>query len=171
MAVPGARAAAQHLLDADVEPVLLSADSRETCRALARHMGIEHVRPEVLPEERAPEIRRLAQNGATLAVIGRGATDDAALAAAPLSINIDSTGGPLERWDVDVTSGDVRDAAAAVQLARQLHSNTRRALSTVTIPVAAAFLLLLLGAPPWLLPIAGFLGAALALKQLPSPEA
>lgn len=167
---PGARAAAQHLLDANVEPVLLSGESRETCRALARHMGIEHVRPEVLPEERAPEIRRLSQNGAALAVVGRGASDDAALAAAPLSINVDSVGGPLERWDVDVTSGDVRDAAAAVQLARQLHADTRRALLTITGPVAAAVLLLLLGAPAWLPPLAGFLGSALALKRVRSLE-
>lgn len=167
---PGARAAVQHLLDAHVEPVLLSGESRETCRALARHMGIEHVRPEVLPEERAPEIRRLSQNGTTLAVVGRGATDDAALAAAPLSINVDSTGGPLERWDVDVTSGDVRDAAAAVQLARQLHTDARRALVTVTAPAAAAFSMLSIGAPAWLLPLTGFVGAALALKRLRSVD-
>jgi P-type E1-E2 ATPase len=166
---PGARAAVQHLLDAGVEPILLSGDSRETCRALARHMGIEHVRPEVMPDERAAEIRRLSQTRAMLAVVGRSTTDDAALTAASLSINVDATGGSLERWDIDVASGDVRDAALAIQLARELSSEARVALLTATAPVAGALLLTLLGAPPWVLPLAGFGGAAVALWRLGTP--
>lgn len=167
---PGARAAVHRLLDADVEPVLLSSEARETCRALARQIGIEHVRPEVLPEDRAQEVRRLAQNGATLAVIGRSTSDDAALAAARLSINVDVAGGPLERWDVDVASGDVRDAAAAIQLARELNEQARQALLGICAPLAGALLLLMLGAPPWLPPVSGLLGATLALKRIGAPQ-
>lgn len=44
---PGARAAVQHVIDAGMEPVLLSADSTETCQALGRSLDIEHLRPEV----------------------------------------------------------------------------------------------------------------------------
>ena len=167
---PGARGAVQHLLDVGVEPVLLSGDARETCRALARIIGIEHVRPEVLPEARAAEIRRLSQTGATVAVIGRSSADDAALGAAQLSINMDPSGGPLERWDVDVASGDVRDAALVIHLARQLHTETRAALVTVVAPAAVALLLLVLGAPPWIAPLAGFTGSAVALARLKTPE-
>jgi P-type Cu+ transporter len=161
---PGARAAVQRLLDARVEPVLLSGDARETTRALARHMGIEHVRPEVLPDDRAQEIRRLSQAGIHVAVVGRSSTDDGALGAAQLSINIDASGGPLERWDIDIASGDVRDAAAAVALARELAGTTRVALITAVVPVAAALLLVLLGAPAWVLPLAGLGGSALAFR-------
>ena len=49
---PGARAAVQHLLDAGLEPVLLSGDTRETCEALGRAVDIDHIRPEVLPADR-----------------------------------------------------------------------------------------------------------------------
>lgn len=163
---PGAQAAVHRLLDAGIEPVLLSADARETCRALARPLGIENVRPEVLPEARAREIHHLAQTGSSVAVVAHGAADDGALAAAQLSINLDVGGGPLERWDVDVASGDVRDAAAAVALARQLHVETRTALMSALAPAIGASLLVLLGAPPWLAPLAGLLGSGFALQRL-----
>jgi Cu+-exporting ATPase len=168
---PGARAAVQRLLDARVESVLLSGDARETSRALARHMGIEHVRPEVLPDDRAQEVRRLSQAGVHVAVVGRSSTDDGALGAAQLSINIDASGGPLERWDIDIASGDVRDAAAAVALARELASTTRVALVTALVPVAVALLFVLLGAPAWILPLAGFAGSALAFRPSKSSGA
>lgn len=165
---PGARAATQCLLDAGVEPVLLSGEARETCKALARHIGIEHVRPEVLPGDRAAEVRRLARAGGTLAVVG-SSIDDAALSAAPLSLNIDPRGGPLERCDIDVVSGDVRDAAAAIQLARELHARTRGALIAATLPSAFGLLLLLSGLPAWCLPLLGVLGCALGTRRLDEP--
>jgi cation transport ATPase len=162
---PGARAAVQRLLDSRIEPVLLSGDARETSRALARHMGIEHVRPEVLPEDRAQEVRRLSQAGTQVAVVGRASSDEGALGAAQLSINVDVGGGPLERWDIDIASGDVRDAALAVALARQLHASLRVASLTALIPVALAFLLVTAGLPAWVLPLAGLLGTATALRR------
>jgi Cu+-exporting ATPase len=162
---PGARAATQTLIDAGVEPVLLSGEARETCRALARHIGIEHVRPEVLPQDRAAEIRRLSQAAGMLAVVG-SSIDDAALSAAPLSIDIDARGGPLERCDIDIASGDVRDAASAVQLARALQTQTRVALVTATAPLALGLLLSFAGLPLWLLPVLGLSGSVLAARRL-----
>ena len=162
---PGARAATQCLIDAGVEPILLSGESRETCRALARHIGIEHVRPEVLPHDRAAEVRRLSQAGGVLAVVG-SSIDDAALAAAPLSIDIDARGGPLERCDIDVISGDVRDAALVIQRARELHALTRAALITALLPVALGLVLMVAGMPPWGLPPLGLLGCVIAARRL-----
>lgn len=159
-----ARGAVQRLLDAGVEPVLLSGDARDTCRALARHLGIDDVRPEILPEERAREIERLSRAGATVAVIGRSSRDDSALGAAALSINIDPGGAPLERWDMEVVSGDVRDAAAAIALARDTYSDTRRALVMGAAPVFSALLLVALGAPPWLAPLSSLAGSLLPWK-------
>lgn len=149
----GARGAVQHLLDAGVEPVLLSGEARETCRALGRHLGIDHVRPEVLPEQRAQEIRRLAQQGAAVAVIGKSSLHDDALAAAPLSIDIDPTGAPLERWDIEAVSGDVRDAALAISMARKTIGETRSLLIGVLAGAVLALLLVALGAPAWILPL------------------
>jgi P-type Cu+ transporter len=162
---PGARAATQTLIDAGVEPVLLSGEARETCRALARHIGMEHVRPEVLPQDRAAEVRRLSNGNGLLAVVG-SSIDDAALAAAPLSINIDARGGPLERCDIDVASGDVRDAASAVQLARALSARTRAASVIAVAPIALGLLLLFAGLPPWVVPILGLSGSIVAARQL-----
>ncbi len=166
---PGARGAVQRLLDAGVEPVWLSGDARETSRALARHMGIDHVRPEVLPDDRGGEVRRLSQVEGAAAVIGRSGLDDAALAAAPLSIDLAPSGGPLERWDIEIVSGDVRIAAATIATARRMHLETRRALLSTLIPAAAALLFMVLGAPAWTAPIAPLLGTWLTSSRQGSP--
>jgi cation transport ATPase len=162
----GARAAVQHLLDAQVEAVLLSGEARETSKALAHHLGIDHVRAEVAPEARAAELRRLEESLTALAVVGRASKDDSALGAASLSINIDGAGGPLERWDVDVASGSVRDAAWAVHVARKLYADTTRSILTAAAPALVALLTSLIGMPAWLAPIAGVMGSALALHRL-----
>lgn len=162
---PGGRAAVQRLLDAGVEPILLAGAARDTCQALAHHLGLEHIRPEVLPEERAGELRRLVDTAPALAVVGRSGRDDAVLGAAPLSINVDGASGPLERWDVDVASGDVRDAAWAVHLARKLYADTTRSLLIASAPALIALLCLLTGLPLWLAPLTGAFGTALALRQ------
>ncbi len=165
---PGARAATQTLIDAGVEPVLLSGEARETCRALARHIGMEHVRPEVLPQDRAAEVRRLSNGAGVLAVVG-SSIDDAALAVAPLSINIDARGGPLERCDIDIASGDVRDAAGAVQLARALHTRTRTASLIAVVPTAFGLLSLFAGVPAWVVPLLGLCGVLAASRHLHAP--
>ena len=88
---PGSRAAVQHLLDAQVEPVLLSGDSRETCEAIGRALDIEHVRPEIFPADRALEIERLSQGGVAVAVIGHPRTDEAALSASDVAVAMPSS--------------------------------------------------------------------------------
>ena len=75
-------------------------------------------------------------------------------------------GGPLERCDIDIASGDVRDAASAVQLARALHTQTRAALVTATAPLALGLLLSFAGLPIWLLPVFGLSGSMLAARRL-----
>jgi P-type Cu+ transporter len=123
------------------------------------------VRPEVLPNDRAAEVRRLARAPGTIAVVG-SSIDDAALAAAPLSINIDARGGPLERCDIDIASGDVRDAAAAVQLARALHAETRTASFTALAPAALGLVALFAGLSTGFMPLLGLLGSVLAARRL-----
>jgi P-type E1-E2 ATPase len=162
---PGARAATQTLIDAGVEPVLLSGEARETCRALARHIGMEHVRPEVLPQDRAAEVRRLSNGAGVIAVVG-SSIDDAALAAAPLSINVDARGGPLERCDIDIASGDVRDAAGAVLLARALHARIRSAALVAIAPTGLGLFLMFAGLPAWVVPLLGLTGSIAATRQL-----
>src|SRR5690606_34671484 len=114
------------------------------------------------------EVRRLSQTAGPIAVVG-SSIDDAALAAAPLSINIDARGGPLERCDIDIASGDVRDAAAAVQLARTLHGETRAAGLTALAPAALGLVAMFAGSASWSLPLLGLLGSMLAGHRLRAP--
>ncbi len=160
---PGARAAVQHLLDVGVEPVLLSGDARETCEALGRALDIDHVRPEVLPSDRGEEIRRLADGGAVVAVVGHSPADDGALGAADVSVALSSAGATSAEWSVQLASDDVRDAAYAVRLAHRGRSEARLGLVLTLAPAAAvalavAFSLLPPAAAP-LAAVAGTLGA------------
>jgi cation transport ATPase len=149
----GARAAVQHLLDLNVEPVLLSGDTRDTCEALGQALDIDHVRPEVLPGDRGEEIRRLADGGAVVAVIGHSPVDDAALSAADLAVALASAGGSSTDWHVQLASDDVRDAAYALRIGHHVRKELWLSLlfcvGAATAGVAAvAFALLPIGAAP-----------------------
>jgi P-type E1-E2 ATPase len=164
---PGARAAVQHLLDVGVEPVLLSGDTRETCEAIGRSLDIEHIRPEVLPADRGDEVRRLADGGATVAVVGRSPSDDVALGAADVSAALSSAGSSTAEWSVQLASDDVRDAAYAIRLAHRARSEARLGLSFTLGPGLAGALAVMVGlAPPAIAPIAALIGTIAALFRL-----
>ena len=169
---PGARAAVQHLLDVGVEPILLSGDARETCEALGRVLDIDHVRPEVLPGERAEEVRRLAEGGAIVAVVGRSPSDEAALSAADVSIALDSAGSSAAEWSVQLASDDVRDTALAVRLAHQCRHEARLGLLLAGGPAVIASVLVAFSlAAPAVAPIGGFVGTLAALWRLRTSDA
>jgi P-type E1-E2 ATPase len=160
---PGARAAVQHLLDAQVEPVLISGDSRETCEAIGRALDIDHIRPEIPLAERAVEIERLGQGGLTVAVLGHPRTDEAALSAAQVAVAMPAQGGASGEWGVMLASDDVRDGALAISLARRTKNEARIGLIMAIAPgillaLAVAFRLL----PPAYAPLAALFGAAAA---------
>jgi P-type Cu+ transporter len=182
---PGARAAVQHLLDAEIEPIIMSGDSRETCEAIARSLDIEHVRPEVLPADRAPEVRRVMDAGVTVAVLGHGGVDDDPLATADVAVALGAAGTASSAaasapgapapgsnapkiaaqgdFAVTLASDDVRDAALALALARRVRTEARIGVAIAAVPaligaVAVAFGLL----PPAYAPIASLLGCVMA---------
>jgi Cu+-exporting ATPase len=164
---PGARAAVHLLHDVGIEPVLVSGAARETCEALGRALDLDHIRPELLPAERGEEVRRLADGGATVAVVGRSPSDDAALAAADLSIALASAGSTSAEWDVQLASDDVRDAALALRIARQTRREALLSLALTLGPGIAGLIAVTLGAAPSLAaPIAAFAGAAAAHYRL-----
>ena len=149
----GARAAVQHLLDIEIEPVLLSGDNRDTCEALGLALDIDHVRPEVLPSDRGEEIRRLADGGAVAAVIGRSPQDDAALGAADLAIALASAGGGTTDFHVQLVSDDVRDATYALRVGHHVRKELWLSLlacvgTAVAGAAVTAFALLPIGAAP-----------------------
>lgn len=157
---PGARAAVQHLLDAGVEPVLMSGDARETCEAIARSLDIEHVRPEVLPAERAQEIKSMSESGATVAMVGRLGQDESALGAADVAVVLEAAGSTLGAFSVTLASDDVRDAAGALVAARRARLHARMAIVIGLAPGVASALAIAFGLlPPAYAPLAVLISA------------
>ncbi len=160
---PGARAAVQQVLDAQVEPVLLSGDSRETCEAIGRALDIDHLRPEIAAADRAHEVERLSQGGLVVAVFGNPHEDESALAAAPVAVALGSAGvGPGE-WAIALASHDVRDGALGIALARRTRTEARTGLSLALAPGVLTILAVAFGLlPPLCAPVASCIAALAA---------
>ena len=162
----GARPAVQHVLDAGMEPVLLSGDARETCDALGRALGIEHLRPEVPPSELGDEVKRLIDGGATVAVVGRSPADDRALGAADVAVALGSAGSTAADFSVQLATDDARDAAFALHAARDCLKKSRLDLVLCIAPALAASAVASLGlGPVALVPLAAAAGALLTLSR------
>lgn len=163
----GARAAVQHLLDARVEPILMSSDTRETCEALGRALDIDHLRPEVLSDERAASVERIRQTGATVAVIGHSPFDDESLGAGDTAVVLAAAGGERDDFAVTLVSDDVRDAALAVAIAQGTRGQAASMLGLVLVPVVFGILVVTVGVlPPEYAPLAQLVGAGAAAWHL-----
>jgi P-type Cu+ transporter len=161
----GARAAVQRLLDARIEPVLLSGEARETCETIARTLDIDHVRPEVLPADRGAEVRALSEGGHVVAVLGHPASDDSALGAADVAIAMSAAGSTPGEWTVQLASDDVRDAALALSLAHTTREKARIALIAGLVPPAGAILAIAFGIVPAIAaPFAALVGTVIAAR-------
>ena len=163
---PGARAAVQKLLDAHIEPVLLSGEARDTCETIGRALDIEHVRPEVLPADRGAEVRALAEGGSVVAVVGSPPADDGALAAADVAVAMGAAGSTMGDWGVVVASDDVRDAALALSIPHAARERARLSLVLGATPGIAALFAIGFGVAPFALaPIGALIGALAVAVQ------
>jgi P-type E1-E2 ATPase len=162
---PGARPAVQRLLDARIEPVLLSGEARETCETIGRALDIDHVRPEVLPADRGAEVCALGEGGHVVAVLGHPANDDGALGAADVAIAMGAAGSSPGEWTVQLASDDVRDAALALSIARATRDRARRVFVIALAPLAAALFAIGFGlAPLEVAPVAAAAGVLVAAR-------
>ena len=160
---PGARAAVQKLLDARIEPVLMSGEARDTCETIGRALDIEHVRPEVLPADRGSEVRALAEGGSVVAVIGHPSRDDGALGAADVAVAMGAAGSTPGEWAVALASDDVRDAAQAVAIPHATRERVRASIALGATPGVVALLAIAFGvAPLAIAPLAVLAGAVAA---------
>lgn len=164
---PGARASVQHLADAQIEPVLMSGDARETCEAIARSLDIEHIRPEILPSARAAEVRHLIESGTSVAVLGHPNVDEAALGAADVAVALGAAGAGPGDFAVTLASDDVRDAALALALARRSRNEARLGLSLALAPALVGAISIAFGVlPPAFAPLASLVGAIVAVMHV-----
>ena len=117
---PTSREAVRQLEELGLTAVLLTGDDESTARRIADEVGIERVIAEVLPHEKAAEVRRLQAAGEVVAMVGDGVNDAPALAQADLGIAIGTgTDVAIEASDLTLVSGDLRGAADAIRLARR----------------------------------------------------
>ncbi|MFG3283908.1 heavy metal translocating P-type ATPase [Streptomyces sp. NPDC048111] len=131
-------------------PVLLTGDHRTVALAVAEEVGIaaDAVYAEVLPEDKAAVVRRLQEQGRTVAMVGDGVNDAAALATADLGLATGTgTDAAIEAGDVTLVRGDLRVAADAIRLARRTLATIKGNLfwafgyNVAAVPLAAAGLL------------------------------
>ncbi|MFH9828373.1 heavy metal translocating P-type ATPase [Streptomyces bobili] len=103
-----------------LKPVLLTGDNRLVAEAVARAVGIDEVIAEVLPQDKVDVVKRLQAEGRTVAMVGDGVNDAAALATADLGLAMGTgTDAAIEAGDLTLVRGDLRVAADAIRLSRR----------------------------------------------------
>jgi Cu+-exporting ATPase len=155
-------AAIRRLHQMGLRTIMLTGDAEDVAQTVAAEVGIDDVVAEVRPEDKYQTIIRLQQQGRSVAMIGDGVNDAAALAAADLGIAMGSgTDAAMEAADITLIRADLSAAADAIALAR-------RTLGTIKVNLFWAFAYNVAAIP---LAMAGLLnpmiaGAAMALSSV-----
>ncbi|MFD3439420.1 heavy metal translocating P-type ATPase [Streptomyces sp. NPDC058685] len=140
--------AVRRLRGLGLTPILLTGDNAAVARAVAAEVGIDEVIAEVMPEDKADVVKRLQAEGRSVAMVGDGVNDAAALARADLGLAMGTgTDAAIEAGDLTLVRGDLRAAADAIRLSRKTLGTIRSnlfwafAYNVAALPLAAAGLL------------------------------
>lgn len=140
-------AAVRTLQQMGIEVAMITGDNRRTAEAIARQLGIDRVLAEVLPEDKASEVKKLQAGGKKVAMVGDGVNDAPALAQSNVGMAIGSgTDVAKETGHVILIKDDIMDVIAAIQTAKFTMRRVRQNLvwafgyNTISIPLGAGLL-------------------------------
>ncbi|TYK13381.1 copper-transporting ATPase RAN1 [Cucumis melo var. makuwa] len=157
------------LVKMGVSPVMVTGDNWRTARAVAKELGIQDVRAEVMPAGKAEVIQNFQKDGSTVAMVGDGINDSPALAASDIGIAIGAgTDIAIEAADFVLMRNNLEDVITAIDLSRKTFNRIRlnyvfaMAYNVIAIPIAAGVFFPSLGVklPPWAA------GACMALSSV-----